>query len=101
MSDYRGRCQPGMIQEIEIRPVVGMRAMRLMRGFLRRGAQKHGHEHQSRAVCRGHQERPECEIAKANPHPHPAGMPCSNKTIDSETDEYDRGGQTQCGVRDG
>ena len=68
--------------------MVGMRAMRLMRGFLRRGAQKHWHEHQSRTVCRGHQERPECEIAKADPHPHPARMPCSKKTIDSETGEH-------------
>ena len=53
--------QPGMVQEIEIRPMRGMRAERCMGVvdiFSVHGPKKNGHEHETRSVRRGHQKRP-------------------------------------------
>ena len=50
-------CEPRMIQEIKIRAMRGMRAMRSMDVFAMPRSQENG-DNMTRLVRRGHQERP-------------------------------------------
>ncbi len=103
VNDDGGSGEPWMIQEIEVCAMAGVPAVRsvqVMGGLRIHRAQKHGYQHQSGAVRRGHQERPQSEIAEADTHSHPSGMSRADKAINSEPDEQRRCGPTQSLVRD-
>ena len=73
-----------------------MRRMRVAQWTFRDASSKeNGDEHESGAVRRGHQERPQREIPKAHTHPHPSRMSRSNKTKDAKADEHCRCDPTQ------
>ena len=61
MNNDRDYGKPGMVEEIKMRPMRGMRAMRcvgVVKILLMYCPKKNGHQHQSGSVRRGHQERP-------------------------------------------
>ena len=58
--------------------------------FDRAAAQQHRHHHQTGAVRRGHQKRPDGQVAEAHLHTDPARVPMPHQAEDSQADQ-DRG----------
>ena len=61
-----------------------MRSVRVMSARLLCRRKKDRDQHQTGAVRRGHQERPQSEIAEADAHAYPPWVPRANQSIEPE-----------------